>query len=439
MVISKVIVENARCFRKVQINFETTNNTPQWTTIVGDNGTGKSTLLKCIAIGLCDMTSAAGLLREIPWYFRNTALNKNSRIEIELVNDSRKKFKIITEIIIKNGIERIKRLIFDEHQKSIEDEDFPWKDIFICGYGAGRGTEGTVDYIDYSTINAVYTLFNYDQPLQNAELAMRRLLQRIREKRKYKTEDEGLVWLKDILKPILLLDKNDDILLDSDGLFVRSSKWNNVPISVLGDGYKSTLTWVMDFISWASLYYDEIIDSGMKGVVLVDEIDQHLHPKWQKEIVKLLRHAFPKVQFIVTTHSPLVSANAAFPLEESSISKLYYLGYENQEVKLTEFSEDESLLSCDQMLASEAFDFISNTNSNVEHILREASILAQKKNLTDDETKYYNLIKKFVKDRWLSESKYSVERDVEKEYYDKLLEEIKDLKGQFNKQTGLVK
>ncbi len=49
----------------------------------------------------------------------------------------------------------------------------------------------------------------------------------------------------------------------------------------------------------------------IKGVVLIDEIDQHLHPKWQKEIVGRLRAIFPQVQFIMTTHSPTIIQGAS--------------------------------------------------------------------------------------------------------------------------------
>lgn len=53
---------------------------------------------------------------------------------------------------------------------------------------------------------------------------------------------------------------------------------------------------------------DNILDKT-SGVVLIDEIDMHLHPKWQSKIIEILTEIFPKVQFIFTTHSPSVLAN----------------------------------------------------------------------------------------------------------------------------------
>ncbi len=66
MYISEVYIENIRCFSKpgIKIKFGTSRKPILWTTILGDNSTGKTTLLKCLALGLCDESSAAGLLRE---------------------------------------------------------------------------------------------------------------------------------------------------------------------------------------------------------------------------------------------------------------------------------------------------------------------------------------------------------------------------------------
>lgn len=53
---------------------------------------------------------------------------------------------------------------------------------------------------------------------------------------------------------------------------------------------------------------DEILNET-PGIVMIDEVDMHLHPKWQWNIIKALKKTFPRVQFIVTTHSPIVVAS----------------------------------------------------------------------------------------------------------------------------------
>ncbi len=62
MYITKVVLENVRCFDDVTLNLESEEGeTTMWTVLVGDNGNGNTTLLRSIAMGLCDESSATGL------------------------------------------------------------------------------------------------------------------------------------------------------------------------------------------------------------------------------------------------------------------------------------------------------------------------------------------------------------------------------------------
>ena len=94
-----------------------------------------------------------------------------------------------------------------------------------------------------------------------------------------------------------------------------------LPATWLSDGYQATLSWIADLLGYALLEMDEDADPReMQGIVLLDEIDLHLHPTWQRRIVPLLREVFPRLQFIVNTHSPLVLAG--FEREEIILLKL---------------------------------------------------------------------------------------------------------------------
>lgn len=82
-----------------------------------------------------------------------------------------------------------------------------------------------------------------------------------------------------------------------------------LPFNLLSDGVRCTLAMVMEIAFRCYLLNPHLREDapGMtKGVVLIDEIDLHLHPSWQTHIINDLRNAFPQIQFIVTTHAPLV-------------------------------------------------------------------------------------------------------------------------------------
>ncbi len=105
-----------------------------------------------------------------------------------------------------------------------------------------------------------------------------------------------------------------------------------IPFFSLSDGVRTTLSLVMEIAFRCYLLNPYLgIDAAKltEGVVLIDEIDLHLHPTWQKKIVADLRRAFPNIQFIVTTHAPLVIGSlkegALFNISEN---KLYQ--FQNQ-------------------------------------------------------------------------------------------------------------
>lgn len=84
-----------------------------------------------------------------------------------------------------------------------------------------------------------------------------------------------------------------------------------VPTTSLSDGYRSVLALSGDLV-WRLLntFPDSSNPLHEEGVVLIDELDIHLHPKWQQRIAGLLREQFPNIQFIVATHSPLIAMGA---------------------------------------------------------------------------------------------------------------------------------
>lgn len=313
MYITKVVLRNIRCFEEFVLELDKAQNS---VLLVGDNGEGKSTLLRSIAISLCDYTSAAGLFREIKGNFIRSRSKGESYIELHLKDNVYKRTTYIVRTnfvsLKRKGIEQLDQIIQikhgDKEPTGIAQEVFPWNRLFVVGYGAGARVLGSGSIDSYSIIDAVYTLFRYDEPLQNPELALRRLKdeadKRTKSGKKNKEFDALGVFLE-LLRDVLNLTEKDRVFLDKKGIQVRGP-WGSAELETLGDGYKSTITWILDLIGRRLLYGRTLNPKMMSGIVLVDEVEQHLHPKWQINIMPLLTEAFPKIQFINTTHSPLV-------------------------------------------------------------------------------------------------------------------------------------
>ena len=91
-------------------------------------------------------------------------------------------------------------------------------------------------------------------------------------------------------------------------LFTRGG--TRVAFQSLSDGYRAFMGWVSDLlyhVCFGSPSGKKLVES--QGIVLVDEIDLHLHPKWQMEVIPVVAKAFPKMQFVFTSHSPLVASS----------------------------------------------------------------------------------------------------------------------------------
>jgi hypothetical protein len=118
--------------------------------------------------------------------------------------------------------------------------------------------------------------------------------------------------------------------VDSDGLWLKDRNGVQLAWGEMSDGYRAATALLADILRHLIGTYGQegLAEKNAEGkmvvkrsgVVLIDEIDAHLHPEWQREIGFWLKQHFPRIQFLVTTHSPLVcqaaDANGLFVLPE---------------------------------------------------------------------------------------------------------------------------
>ncbi len=418
MYISKIELHNIKCFEDATINLGDTEGNCQGCVILGENGVGKTTILRTIAMSLSG-DSGSGLADKIGGGWIRDELKESYILVSFKLNDSNETFSLKSFFNKDSGGADV-----ISHQDTLpDDKPFPWDRLFVAGYGASRGIEGSTQYDKYEFVDAVFTFFTPDSGyMQNPELVIRRIKDTITTNPEEKLQ-EILNWIN----PILMFPDNS-ITLTKGGLFVKD-KWGIPrPISTIADGHQATLTMICDFLGWYLLYDDEAYVKGEKlyGVVIIDEIEQHLHPIWQRQIIKLLYKKFPKMQFIMTSHSPLVAGNAGKLFSEDEGLKLFYAGYSDGKSVVSEVEENLGELGYDQVLSSEAFGNISNLNINkeVEKLLMEASILAAKDQRTPEDNVKYDSFRKKLKELMFPEGRTLIERVVEREYYEEIQKKI---------------
>jgi predicted ATP-binding protein involved in virulence len=160
----------------------------------------------------------------------------------------------------------------------------------------------------------------------------------------------------------------------------------------LSDGYRSLLALSGDLV-WRLIQAFPGTTDPLKeeGVVLIDELDIHLHPTWQRDIAELLRRQFPNLQFIVATHSPLIAAGAG-----DDAQTLKFAFFEGRAI--VEEVKNISALRVDAILQSPAFDLISPYSPQTQGKIDRYDALISKKKRSEAEEREWEQLSLFLRD-----------------------------------------
>jgi len=391
-IVRKIVLENIRCFEHFEIELENGNNPTLLSMVLGDNAAGKSALLRSIALGLCSEASASALLKELPGpMIRHGQEEGKIRLELADLEDDRE--LVITTLLTRGATD-------ERVRQDTEPETFPWDDLFVCAYGTNRSREATASYESYTTHQAVRPLFDEGVSLQNPELVLLRQPGVVRDDLERR-----------LLHLMMLDDEEHGIRYPREGSPLIRGPWGEQPYTVLSDGYRSTLQWLVDFLGWA-MYAGRLGNGGeIGGILLIDEIEQHLHPSWQRHVLERLRRIFPKTQIFASTHTPLVAASVA----DVKAAKLLRLKAHADGSIETIDIDPQSLygLRADQVLASDAFGLLTTRNpGSTDDVDRYAELLGVQKRTDAEEKELEKLAAKLEES--LSTEESPAAREVEK-------------------------
>ena len=304
LALARVRLRDVRSIKSADIHFLSNGKPRKMTVFIGENGSGKSSILRAIAIGLCPQRQASGLISKLSGSF----IRKNKKgnvaaqavISLDLADpdypDRRYEIKTIIETD-ESGQEFL--------TKELTPDPFPWDRVFVCGYGVNRGSTRYSPLEEYKIEDAVRTLFSEDSGLLDPENVLR-----VFKLAQYENGSKTRVFKEAIahLKKVFRLNSNHAIQVNSDGVLVHGP-WAPMPFHALGDGYRGTAGWLLDLLGRTFKANQGLGEQGLEGIVFIDELDEHLHPSWQKQIVLELKRRLPGIQFICTTHSPLTILN----------------------------------------------------------------------------------------------------------------------------------
>lgn len=393
MIIESMVLKNYRCFEDIEINFH-----EKLTVIVGDNGSGKTSILEGMAVSLG--TILAGLDGQV-----GVSINKKDvRLKAYLMGESedvQPQYPVeITAVgniegqtILwkrslngENGSTTIKDAkamtdIAKGYQKRMRDGDATLVLPVIAYYGTGRlwdyhrekrtdtfkdntKTNGYIDSLDGTANIKLMMSWFKKKTIQRAQKrseglgvelavvyrAMKICYERI-------TGYQGVEFEYN-------LDTNETecSFVDEDGLRM------NIPLSQMSDGYKSTVSLIADIAYRMAVLNPQLganVIDETDGVILIDEVDLHLHPAWQHRILGDLQEIFPRVQFIVTTHAPAVISSA------KSVNLVVLKDYEALDVNAEIYGNDVNSILKDIMGVSDRNPVIAELFSQFYSLLNE--------------------------------------------------------------------
>lgn len=334
MRIDQLSATNFKNFSNLNVNFK-----PGVNLFVGTNGSGKTSILEAINVALGGFFVSQGSRMSRPIQLSEVRIVNRVRQPEVIINATSSEidqggwtrtFRTRTKTTDLKGaapISSIGSVFFDKYFLDSEDRHIApliayystqrlFKDSYVSErqkYDAALGRQNgyllclresaikqvLVDWLSNAVIRRASKYANnieeIDLILQNVEMAIR----------------DALVFGMDIPEDSKLRIYPDP---DFDNeIFIRYDEAHDLPLSYYSDGFRNLIYLIFDIIWRASqlnpwLSLNEISEQ-VKGVVTIDEIDLHLHPKWQAKAINLLQKLFPQVQFFITTHSPTVVAN----------------------------------------------------------------------------------------------------------------------------------
>ena len=414
---STLELENVRCFggRQKLILTGDDGRPAKWSLIIGENGAGKTTLLECLA-WMCPVQDVDGPTGDTtnPEYPVKAALTGEENDVLEtLPRNGYREANIDAILSCVVGLESKEvphgtcskahnvqvgiQLTFDEQAK-LDD----WKPLgkaslpaaygdpanpLIVTYGANRHLgnrnllgayePGTSDHLRLSRDTE---LCGIDGILMDLDYAAKAC--------EIGPEARSLHHLKRTISKILPGENDDGMILihppdvletgRDSGVYVETFT-GKVRMSALSLGYRTTAGWVMD-LAWRFInhYPESPKPLEEPAVVLIDEIDLHLHPRWQHHIIKDLTGLFPATQFIATSHSPLI-------VQAAENANLIFLEKRENDVKIDNNPNVPRNLRVDQILTSLLFGMETARSESIEFLFARRAELVDKSDRSQDE------------------------------------------------------
>ena len=379
-------VRNVRCFGETQaLSFAGRDGSPaRWTIILGENGVGKTTLLQVLALA-----SSGGRYDRYmfdPWEF-----DGGPGPPLEFSREARTPGFVQATLHAAGKSHDVEFTIGNEelHVSSPPIEPQP----LVCGYGAGRRLGVSRLSRPKRSSRLKHASLFVDAPLRNAEeWLLGEDYAAAKEGRPGGPAGKRLERLKELLTR--LLPDVADVRVGEPRRWEPSVEFKTpygwVPLYGLSLGYQSLVAWMVDLAAAMFDRYEKHADPlAEPAIVLVDEIDLHLHPKWQRSLMGFLTERFPNTQFIATAHSPLV-------VQAAEDANVVLLKREGDHVVIESNPADVRNWRIDQILTSDLYGLPTARPPRLDRLIAERRAILTKSKVTSADQKRLRAVEKQI-------------------------------------------
>ena len=376
MFLKSIRLNNVKCFSDIALSFESENgDIRKWTLLLAENGTGKTTLLKAIALATGGSDAIADLLEVPSDWIRYKA--QACEISAVLVNKEREERKI--NLRIESQDTRADVLVKNKKSLAWLDDSLNRKneDYFVLGFGASRrlntvkSRRAKTSVFSNNRAECVATLFDPNAATTSIDSWAMDL--------DYLKNGAGLETVREVLSNLLPEIKFHRIDKQSGHLLFKTPD-GIVPLNNLSDGCLAMAAWIGDLLFQVLETFDDLREQPLtaRGLLLIDEVDLHLHPKRQRELFSFLKEWLPNFQFVVTTHSPLTA-------QQADRGELHCLVREAENIYIYQFSGTPKTFLLHQLAMSPAFGLDTDESKEVEDMKNRYRYLRNKADLSSKE------------------------------------------------------
>ncbi len=380
MFLRELSIHNLRSIKDLYLSFESPEGTTRkWTLILGENGCGKSTVLRAAALLFAGSDALPHLLgNEVDSWIRYGA--DEAKISATLVTADEEPRKVTLRLPRGTSVSKL----FDINKDTLAQLDAALahanRNYLTMGYGASRRLNTDPDTAfktrrsTPARARSVATLFSPDAVLAPLEAWVIDMDYRGKRRQGQKLVERIVEGLMPNVEFHGIDKENKQLLFKTpDGV---------TPLTRLSDGYQNVAAWCGDLLRSITESFKNYKDPlKARGLLLVDEIDLHLHPVWQRRLRNFLDSSFPQMQFIATTHSPLTVQQAGegelFVMQRPRV---------NASPTLQAFEGAPNTMMVHQLLMSPMFNLGSMDSLEVENKRKRYRVLKKKSGPSAGET-----------------------------------------------------